>query len=199
MSSSLSETPLSLSDVEKLQALYPDYRIELREGKLILMSPSDGISGAVGSRFSILLGTWVYKQNIGEVLDASTGFRLPNGDILSPDASFVSYDRLEEIPRTYLSVAPELIVEIKSSWDRVRELEDKIILFLSQGVQVGILVDPDKRTVSLYRPTDQKDAESGEIIPQKTILGDGETLSIPDLFPGLEIPITNLWPPVKKK
>src|SRR5437867_12039146 len=85
MSSSLSETPLSLSDVEKLQALYPDYRIELREGKLILMSPSDGISGAVGSRFSILLGTWVYKQNIGEVLDASTGFRLPNGDILSPN------------------------------------------------------------------------------------------------------------------
>ena len=37
---------ISLDDVEKLQAVYPDYRIELREGKLIVMSPSDSTSPA---------------------------------------------------------------------------------------------------------------------------------------------------------
>jgi hypothetical protein len=31
---------IGLHDIEKLRALYPDYQIELREGKLILMSPS---------------------------------------------------------------------------------------------------------------------------------------------------------------
>jgi Uma2 family endonuclease len=130
-------------------------------------------------------------------LDSSTGFRLPNGDLLSPDVSFVSRERLKQTPRTYLSVVPELIVEIKSSTDRVRELEEKIALFLSQGVEVGILIDPDTHTVSVYRSGGlRKNAESGEALPQVTTLRDGDTLTISELFPGWEIPITSLWPPV---
>src|SRR6266436_7298572 len=141
---------MSLHDVEKLQALYPDYQIELREGKLIIRSPSDSVSGEIGARFITLLGTWVYNYNLGRVLDASTGFRMPNGDLLSPAVSFVSRERLKQNLRTYLSVVPQLIVGIKSSHDRLRELEEKIALFLSQGAQVGILIDPDTHTVSIY-------------------------------------------------
>src|SRR5712692_3279861 len=188
---------ISLHDVEKLQALYPDYQIELRQGKLIIMSPSDSASGEIGARISALLGTWIYNYNLGRVLDASTGFRLPNGDLLSPDVSFVSRERLKQNPRTYLSVVPELIVEIKSSHDRLRELEEKIALFLRQGVQVGILIDPDTHNVSIYRSGElSKNADSGGSLPPVTTLRDGETLSIPDLFPGWEIAITSLWPPV---
>ena len=188
---------ISFHDVERLQALYPDRQIELREGKLIIMSPSDSVSGEVGARFSMLLSTWVYTNHLGRILDSSTGFRLPNGDLLSPDVSFVSRERLKHNPRTYLSVVPELIVEIKSSRDRLRELEEKIALFLDQGVQVGLLIDPDTHTVTVYRSSGlSKDAESGEAIPLGTTLHNGDTLTIPDLFPGLEIPITSLWPSV---
>jgi len=188
---------ISFHDVERLQALYPDRQIELREGKLIIMSPSDSVSGEVGARFSMLLSTWVYTYNLGRILDSSTGFRLPNGDLLSPDVSFVSRERLKHNPRTYLSVVPELIVEIKSSRDRLRELEEKIALFLDQGVQVGLLIDPDTHTVTVYRSSGlSKDAESGEAIPLGTTLHNGDTLTIPDLFPGWEIPITSLWPTV---
>jgi Uma2 family endonuclease len=188
---------ISFHDVERLQALYPDRQIELREGKLIIMSPSDSVSGEVGARFSMLLSTWVYTHNLGRILDSSTGFRLPNGDLLSPDVSFVSRERLKHNPRTYLSVVPEMIVEIKSSRDRLRELEEKIALFLGQGVRVGLLIDPDTHTVGVYRSSGlSKDAESGEAIPQGTALHNGDTLTIPDLFPGWEIPITSLWPSV---
>jgi len=188
---------ISFHDVERLQALYPDRQIELREGKLIIMSPSDSVSGEVGARFSMLLSTWVYTHNLGRILDSSTGFRLPNGDLLSPDVSFVSRERLKHNPRTYLSVVPELIVEIKSSRDRLRELEEKIALFLDQGVQVGLLIDPDTHTVTVYRSSGlSKDAESGEAIPLGTTLHNGDTLTIPELFPGWEIPITSLWPSV---
>ena len=177
---------MSISDVEKVQALYPDYHIELREGKIIVMSPSDSVSGEIAGRFITLLSNWVYAHKSGRVLDSSTGFRLPNGDLLSPDVSFVSRERLKHNPRTYLSVIPQLIVEIKSSRDRVRELEEKIALFLSQGVEVGILIDPDTRTVHVYRSD----------MSQRTTLRDGDTLIIPELFPGWEIPITSLWPVV---
>jgi Uma2 family endonuclease len=188
---------ISFHDVEKLQALYPDYQIELREGKIIIMSPSDSVSGEIGARFIRLLGTWLDTHNIGRVLDSSTGFLMPNGDLLSPDVSFVSRERLKQNPRTYLSVIPQLIVEIKSSRDRIRELEEKIALFLCQGVQVGILIDPDTQTLRVYRSEGlSKNADSGEPILQVTTLRDGDTLTIPELFPGLEIPITSLWPPV---
>ena len=188
---------ISFHDVEKLQALYPDYQIELREGKIIIMSPSDSVSGEIGARFIRLLGTWLDTHNIGRVLDSSTGFRMPNGDLLSPDVSFVSRERLKQNPRTYLTVIPQLVVEIKSSRDRIHDLEEKIALFLSQGVQVGILIDPDTQTLRVYRSEGlSKNADSGEPIPQITTLQDGDTLTIPEFFPGLEIPITSLWPPV---
>lgn len=193
MSEGESAMSLSLHDVEKLQALYPNHQIELRGGKIILMNPSDGVSGEIGARFGSLLSMWVFSHNQGRILDSSTGFRLPNGDLLSPDISFVSRDRLKQIPRTYLSVVPELIVEIKSSRDRVHELEEKIVLFLSQGVQVGILIDPDTHTVSISRSGGPgKHADTGEPVSQVTTLRDGDTLTIPELFPGWEIPVASL-------
>lgn len=188
---------ISLHDVEKLQSLYPDYQIELREGKIIIMGPSDSVSGEIGARFSTLLGTWVYSHNLGRVLDASTGYRMPNGDLLSPDVSFVSRERLKQNPRTYLPVVPQLVVEIKSSRDRIRELEEKIAIFLSQGVQVGILIDPDRHIVLVYRSGGlSKNADDGDWMPQVVTLGDGDFLTVPELFPGWEIPIRSLWPAV---
>jgi Uma2 family endonuclease len=184
---------MSLDDVEKLQALYPEHQIELREGKIIIMSPSDSVSGEIGIRFGALLGTWVYNHNLGRVLDSSTGFRMPNGDLLSPDVSFVSREQLKQNPRTYASVVPQLIVEIKSSRDRIRGIEEKIALFLSQGTQVGILIDPDKYIVRVYRTGGlSKNADTGESIPQVTTLGDGDMLTLHELFPGWEVPITSL-------
>ena len=191
---------MSLHDVEKLQDLYPENRIELREGNIIIKPPSDAVSGEIGARFSTLLATWVYSHEWGRVLDASTGISMPNGDLLSPNISFVSREQLRENLRIYLSVVPQLIVEIKSSRDRVRGIEEKITLFLSQGVQVGILIDPDKHTVRIYRAGGlSKDADTGESIPQATTLRDGDTLTLPELFPGWELPITSLWPPIYKR
>jgi Uma2 family endonuclease len=188
---------ITFHDVERLQTLYPNHKIELKEGKLIIMSPSDSVSGEIGVQFSTLLNLWVREHRLGRVFDASTGFRLPNGDLLSPDVSFVSKERLKHNPRTYPTVVPELVVEIKSSHDRVHTLEEKIALFLSQGVKVGLLIDPDTQTVSIYRPQRSSAITEGEVaFPQSTTIRNGETLSIPELFPGWEVLVVSLWPPV---
>ena len=184
---------MNIQDVERLQALYPENQIELRAGKLIMAGPSDGVSGVVGARFSWLIATWVHDHNLGTVFNSSTGFQLPNEDLLSPDVSFVSHARLKRIARAYLAVVPELIVEIKSSSDRIRELEGKISLFLRQGVQVGVLIGPDKKTVSVYRSTGITDDEKEEVL-QKTTLRENDILAIPELFPGWEVAISNFWP-----
>ncbi len=189
---------ISFQDVERLQGLYPDYQIELREGKIIIMSPSDIVSSEIGARLIAQLSIYMYNHNLsGRILESSAGFRLSNGDLLAPDVSFVSRERLKKSPRSYASVMPELIVEIKSSSDRIREPEEKIAVFLSQGVQVGILINPDTHTVSVYRSSGlSEDTEGSPAISQKTMLHDADTLTIPELFPGWEMPIASLWPPV---
>jgi Uma2 family endonuclease len=78
-----------------------------------------------------------------------------------------------------------VVVEIKSQSDRIKPLKEKIQMFLSLGAVVGILIDPDKETVTVYRPTGEP-----------TVLSNGDILTIPELFPGLEFPISELWPPV---
>jgi Uma2 family endonuclease len=87
--------------------------------------------------------------------------------------------------RYFSETVPDLIVEIKSQSDRIAKLRQKIEMFLDQGVKVGILIDPDELTATLYRPN------------QKPILfTNGETLTIPELLPGWELHISDLWPPV---
>ncbi len=189
---------ISFQDVERLQGLYPDHQIELREGKIIIMSPLDIVSSEIGARLIAQLSIYMYNHNLsGRILESSAGFRLSNGDLLAPDVSFVSRERLKKSPRSYASVMPGLIVEIKSSSDRIREPEEKIAVFLSQGVQVGILINPDTHTVSVYRSSGlSEDTEGSPAISQKTMLHDADTLTISELFPGWEMPIASLWPPV---
>ena len=186
---------MDLQDLERLQELYPEYQVELSAGKLILTAPSDAVSSIVGAHFSRLLANWVYDHELGHIFGARVGIQLLNGDLLSPRVSFVSYTRLKQVTRSYLLVVPELIVEIKLISDRIRGLEEKISLFLAQGVQVGILIDPDKKVLSIYR-NGGTTTDDGEVILQKTTLQNDDILTIPELFPGWEVEISRFWPTV---
>lgn len=76
------------------------------------------------------------------------------------------------------------MVEVKSPSDTHKSLTDKIQDFLSQGTQLGILINPEKRTVEIYRSNQDE-----------VTLGDGDVLAVPDLLPGFEVAIADLWPP----
>lgn len=76
------------------------------------------------------------------------------------------------------------MVEIKSKSDRIKPLEEKIQLFLQLGSVVGILINPDKLTVTAYR-----------LNQTPVVLQNGDTLTLPDLQPGWELTVSKLWPP----
>jgi Uma2 family endonuclease len=173
---------MTVADVEKLQSLYPDHKIELRDGAITIMSPSDVTSGLIGGEFLSQLRNWVRPRKLGFIFDASSGFRLPNGDLTAPDVSFVLRERLRRVPRTYAPVVPDLVVEVKSSTDRLRPLVDKLLRYLELGARVGILVDPDLQRVSIYRPE-----------REPVILEGGDVLSLNELLPGWELAIADLW------
>ncbi len=75
---------LTVKDLEKMQAAYPDYRMELVNGNVVVMSPSGYESEEVGTEFAALLRNWVRPRKLGRVAGSSAGFRLPNTDLRAP-------------------------------------------------------------------------------------------------------------------
>ena len=94
-------------------------------------------------------------------------------------------DRLRRSPRSFAELAPDLMVEVKSPTDSLTALRRKIDDFLAQGTRIGILVNPEQRWLEVRRPNQ----------PPET-LQDGDRLTLPDLLPGWEMVIEELWSPV---
>ncbi|MBD2459275.1 Uma2 family endonuclease [Nostoc sp. FACHB-87] len=187
---------LTIKDLEQLQSQNPDWRMELVEGNIIVMGPSDYESDEIGSRLLTFLNVWVMPRKLGRVTGSSAGFILPSlendentGDpekrnLRAPDVSFVRAERLKKTQRDFVQLVPDLTVEVKSKSDRLKPLQEKIQLFLELGSTVGILIDPDKLLVTVYRPNQEP-----------VILRSNDKLTLPELLPGWELEIAELWPP----
>jgi Uma2 family endonuclease len=175
---------LTIKDLEEMQAAYPDYRMELVDGDIVVMSPSGYESEEVGTEFAALLRNWIRPRKLGRVVGSSAGFRLPNTDLRAPDVSFVRAERLKRSTEDYAELVPDLVVEVKSKTDSIDKLRQKIQEFISLGTQIGILINPKTRTLEVY---------GGD---EPVILRDGDVLTLPELLPGLEIAIAQIWSPV---
>jgi len=180
---------MTVRDLETLQANLSeaghDYQLELEEGKIIVIGPSDIVSSEIAILFSRLLANWVYPHRLGRVFDSAGGFIMPDTDLKAPDVSFVRASRLPKSIRYFAEMVPDLVVEIKSQSDRIKSIEKKIQKFIELGALVGIIIDPDQETVKIYRPN------SAEIL-----LANDDLLTIPELFPGWQLTINELWPPI---
>lgn len=179
----------TIEDVEKMQTAMNeaglDYQLELEGGKISVIGPSDIVSSEVTAELLRLLGNWVKPRRLGRLFDSAGGFILPDRNLNAPDVSFVKAERLRQSVRYFAEMVPDLVVEIKSQSDRIPILKKKLDKYIEQGALVGILIDPDEEAVTVYRP-------SGEPIE---LAGD-DLLTVPELFPGWEISISELWPPV---
>ena len=180
---------MTVKDVEQVQTAFSeaglDYQIELEDGRLSIMGPSDIVSSEISSRLIAFLFAWVNPRRLGRIFDSAGGFIMPDANVKAPDVSFVRAARLRQSPRYFGQLVPDLVVEIKSQSDRLKPIETKVLKFVELGAIVGIAIDPDAETVKIYCST-------GE--PQ--ILQNGDILTIPELFPGWELPVSELWPPI---
>ncbi|MEH2226486.1 Uma2 family endonuclease [Nostoc sp.] len=188
----------TIPDLEQLQVEHPEWQMELVDGNILVMGPSDYESEEIGIELARQLANWVRPQRLGRVTGSSAGFILPtleteNGkeadnekrNLRAPDVSFVRADRLKTSKRDFVELVPDLMVEIKSKSDRIKPLVEKIQLFLQLGSTVGILIDPDKLTLTVYR-----------LNQEPIVLQDNDKLTLPDLLPGWELVVSEIWPPV---
>ena len=180
---------MTVKDLNQVQTLFSeaglDYKIELEDGRLSIVGPSDIVSSEISSRLIAFLFAWINPRRLGRVFDSAGGFIMPDTNVKAPDVSFVRAARLRQSPRYFGELVPDLVVEIKSQSDRIKPIETKVLKFIELGAIVGILIDPDEETVTIYRSTGEP-----------TVLGNGDILTVAELFPGWELPVSELWPPI---
>jgi Uma2 family endonuclease len=106
-----------------------------------------------------------------------------DGDLIAADVTYVSRSRMPVIPRSFAHVIPELVFEIWSGNRSERACRSKVQLFLGQGVDVVVFIDPDKREWEIHRAG-----------AETVVLRDGDRFEVPDVLPGFGFSVDELWP-----
>ena len=143
-------------DLEILSRDNPDARLETNSrGQLIIMPPTGGETGERNSELNFQIKLWNKKNKLGKVFDSSTGFKLPNDAVRSPDVSWIPLAKWNALSaeqrRKYLPVAPDFVLELISPSDSLSELQNKMKEYINCGVKLGWLINPDERQVEIYR------------------------------------------------
>lgn len=149
-------TSTRLMTAEELWNLPKDgFRYELVEGELKKMSPSGTKHGAVVFNLSSLLGPYLRANNLGQGFGAETGFKIASDPdtVRAPDIAFVRRERIPSagVPENFWPIAPDLVVEVVSPGDTFQEVEDKVGQWLAAGTSMVWVVNPKRRSVSVYR------------------------------------------------
>src|SRR5258708_32604070 len=135
---------------EELESLPEDgQKSELLDGELI-MSPVHANHGVICVRLISLLAIFVQRHKLGELYDSSTGFRLSDKLLLSPDVAFVSHATQKKIliaPDKFLYGAPDLVIEVLSPSDRLVQINRKLDHYFEHGARLAWLINWRKEQV----------------------------------------------------
>jgi Uma2 family endonuclease len=173
----------------ELCLLNRDWRIErTAQGELLIMPPTGGETGAQNSELAVQLGLWAKQDKTGLAFDSSTGFRLPNGAMRSPDAAWVRRARLAALTREqkqkFLPLCPNFVIELRSPTDSLSAVQAKMQEYIENGAQLGWLIDPQEKRVHIYRPQSQPECLENPSM----IAGD-------PILPGFLLDLQPIWQP----
>ena len=161
-------------------------RYELVDGELVERvcgALSGWIAGHVAAelgRFAHQHGGWAFGWGVGYCCFVDDPER-----VRRPDASFVRADRLPIPPQGFITIAPDLAVEVVSPNDMYYEVELKVDEYLAAGVRMVWVINPANQSVRVFHPK--------RIVEE--IGTDGE-LTGGDVMPGFTCGVRLLFPPL---
>ena len=164
-----------------------DVRVErTSHGGLIITPPTGGTTGNRSAALITMLTAWAWQDGSGETFDSSTGFDLPNGATRSPDAAWVSKQRLAPLSPAergrFLPLCPEFVAELRSPSDDLGELQDKMQEYIENGARLAWLIDPSYQRVYVYRP-----GAAAEVLAEPRAVSGNPVL------PGFVLDLARLW------
>ena len=160
------------------------------DGHVIAMTPTGGETGARNGELFFQLKLYANRTAQWKAFDSSTGFQLPDGSVLSPDASLVCLERWQALSaeerRRFAPLCPDLVVELASPSDEgprgLTALRQKMASYQANGARLGWLLLPHQQAVEVW-------PASGA--PQRH-----EQIDVLDAtpdFPGLQLLLAEIW------
>ncbi len=160
------------------------------DGRVIAMTPTGSETGARNSELLFQLKLYTNRVGGWKVFDSSSGFRLPDGSVVSPDASLVVLDRWQALStaerRSFAPLCPDLVVELASPSDEgprgVSALRQKMASYQANGARLGWLLLPHQQAVEVW-PASGASQRLEQI----------DVLEATPHFPGLQLQLAEIW------
>ena len=161
-----------------------DLKIERDSKKQIfVMSPTTFDTGNRNAEIIGQLSIWNRKHKLGYVFDSSTGFTLPNKAVRSPDAAWIKKERVmklsEKDKHQFAHICPDFIVELRSKSDSLKNLQDKMDEWISNGCRLGWLIDFEEKKILVYKP--------GKAVQEVSFMIQPGSIGGEDVLPGFEL------------
>ena len=151
------DPPLTDAEFEAFCQLNDVKRIErTREGVIEMNPPAGGFTSFGNSDVIGQLHAWWKTHRRGRIYDSNGGFYLADRSMLSPDAAYITAERLATVTKAdhhgFPRVCPDFVIELLSETDRLPKAKQKMERWIENGAQLGWLIDPDNREVHIYTP-----------------------------------------------
>jgi Uma2 family endonuclease len=161
-----------LQQVEKGERIF-----ELERGEIVEMPSPGELHGMLCALLAHLLWRFVFQRGRGYVCSNDTGLLVESDPdtVRGPDLMLFDEQRkLEELSRKFAVGIPKLVVEVMSPSDQQTKTNRRISQYLARGVPLVWLVDPEVRSVTVYR----QGASHTVLDETEELTGDG---ALPDL------------------
>jgi Uma2 family endonuclease len=152
-----------------------DKWFELVRGEVIELPPPSRPHGFVTHNVGRILGNFTFERGKGYVAGNDSGVILARDPdtVRGPDvALYEDADRFVDLHPKYGEVPPRLAVEVLSPNDRAAQVMRKINEYLTSGVGMVWVLDPESRNLTVYRPDrpqvqliDSQEVSGDEILP----------------------------------
>jgi Uma2 family endonuclease len=159
---------------------------ELVRGKLVPMNMPAPRHGEICGNVVFLLRLFLEDKDLGRVVSNDSGVVTEHDPdtVRGPDVAYYSFARVPRgpLPEGYLSVAPEIVFEVRSPGDRWRDILAKVSEYLAASVLRVCVLDPQRQTVTVYSPEE----------PEVTLTRD-QSLTLPEFLPDFSVAVERFF------
>jgi len=171
-------TMITVAEFDRLEE--EEFRYELDEGELLTLTRPGVVHGRIERRLIVALQTYLDAHPVGEVFGSDVLFVLGAATKRAPDVSVLL--RPAGDGKEILG-APEIAIEILSASNRPISMRRKIGQFFAAGCKLAWIVDPDRRTIEIWKSASA---------PDRT-LTESDTLDAQELLPGFSIAVRGIF------
>lgn len=177
--------------VDNANTILEEEAVELYNGWLVWQEMTNPIERRVVANLQTMLDLSARKAGFGQAMPDQLECLLSNGDVVKPDASLLSWQRLEHSlvltgpnQRPLLQGGPQLVIEVRSPSNWRAQERRKRQLYFANRVQIVWDVDEANQVIWVYR------AEKPE---QPTRYAIGDEITCEPLLPGWRRAITDIF------